>query len=130
MTSGLTDAQAAHRSACQSHGCRGILPADRATSYNPALAIRAKARTVALIEDTDLYPTADWTTLRSDPLGSGSRVHPSSDTNDCTDPRHNDIEAMLRVEWASAAAPRAAIQLASCSGNWTNFGGRMLSRTF
>ena len=60
------------------------------------------------------------------PLGSLTQVHPpASPTNNCTDPGYNgdDIEAALDVEWASAGAPSATIELASCADTYTNFGG-------
>ena len=114
-----------------------IVPADLATIYNfnPAFAagISGQGQTIILIEDTDLYTTADWDTFRSTfglgsayPLGSLSQVHPpASPTNNCTDPGYNgdDIEATLDVEWASAGAPSAAIELASCSDTEATFGG-------
>ena len=113
-----------------------IAPADLATIYNFNPAFRAgisgQGQTIVLIEDTDVYSTADWNTFRSTfglasayPQGSLTQIHPaSSPTNNCTDPGHNfdDIEATLDVEWASAAAPSAAIVLASCTDT-TNFGG-------
>ncbi|MGD1104528.1 MAG: protease pro-enzyme activation domain-containing protein, partial [Terriglobia bacterium] len=106
-----------------------VVPADLATIYNfnPAFAAgySGQGQTIVLIEDTDLYTTADWNTFRSVmglasayPSGSLAQVHPpSSPTNNCTDPGHNgdDGEAAIDVEWASAGAPSAAIELASCS---------------
>ena len=113
-----------------------IVPADLATIYNLNPAFTAgysgQGQTVVLVEDTDLYTTADWNTFRSVmglasayPAGSLAQVHPPSNTNNCTDPGYNsdDIEATLDVEWASAAAPSASIELASCSDTDTNFGG-------
>ncbi|MGO9272915.1 MAG: choice-of-anchor D domain-containing protein, partial [Terriglobia bacterium] len=114
-----------------------IVPADLATIYNlnPAVAagVSGQGQTIVLIEDTDVYSTADWSTFRSTfglatayPLGSLAQVHPpSSPTNNCTDPGYNgdDVEAALDVEWASAGAPSAAIELAACSDTYTNFGG-------
>jgi hypothetical protein len=114
-----------------------VVPADLATIYNfnPAFAsdYSGQGQTIVLIEDTDLYTTADWDTFRSVlglasayPLGSLAQVHPpSSPTNNCTDPGVNgdDVEAALDVEWASAGAPSAAIELASCADTDTNFGG-------
>ena len=114
-----------------------VVPADLATIYNfnPAFAagISGQGQTIVLIEDTDVYSTADWDTFRSTfglasayPLGSQAQVHPpSSPTNNCTDPGYtlNDFEAALDVEWASAGAPSAAIELASCADTDTNFGG-------
>ena len=113
------------------------MPADLWTIYNfnPAFAAgySGQGQTIVVIEDTDLYTTADWNTFRSTfglasayPLGSLTQVHPaSSPTNNCTDPGVNgdDDEAALDVEWASAGAPSAAIELASCADTATNFGG-------
>ena len=86
-----------------------------------------------VIEDTDLYSTADWTTFRSTlglastyPRGSLTQVHPAiTPTNNCGDPGVNgdDAEAAVDVEWASAGAPNAAIELASCANTDTSFGG-------
>ncbi len=117
-------------------GYNPIVPADLATIYNLNPAFTAgysgQGQTVVLVEDTDLYTATDWTTFRSVmglasayPSGSFAQVHPPSNTNNCTDPGYNgdDIEATLDVEWASAAAPSAAIELASCADTWTNFGG-------
>src|SRR5208282_674530 len=113
-----------------------IVPADLATIYNfnPAFAagISGQGQTVVLIEDTDVYSTADWNVFRSTfglatayPQGSLAQVHPNNPSNSCTDPGYNGngIEAELDVEWASAAAPSAAIVLASCADTYANFGG-------
>ena len=100
-----------------------VTPGDIATIYNfkPLFAngITGKGQTVTVVEDTDLYDNADWTTFRSVfdlarfSAGSLSIRHP-----DCRDPGVNrngdDVEAALDVEWSSAAAPDAAIVLASC----------------
>ena len=115
-----------------------VVPADLATIYNftPAFTagISGQGQTIVLIEDTDLYSTADWTTFRSTlglastyPLGSLAQVHPASTpTNNCADPDVNgngdDAEAAIDVEWASAGAPSAAIELASCADTDTNWG--------
>ena len=74
----------------------------------------------------------DWDTFRSTfglasayPSGSFTQVHPAPGTGGtCTDPGANgdDGEAAIDVEWASAAAPNATIELASCADT-TNFGG-------
>jgi subtilase family serine protease len=116
--------------------CSALVPADLATIYNfnPAFAagFSGQGQTVVVVEDTDVYSTGDWDKFRSTfglaaayPDGSFTEIHPpSSGTNDCTDPGTNadDGEAVLDAEWASAAAPSAAIVLASCA-NTTNFGG-------
>ena len=63
--------------------------------------------------------------MASYPDGSFTQVNPpGSAPNNCTDPGVNDddAEAAIDVEWASAAAPNAAIELASCADT-TNFGG-------
>ena len=112
-----------------------LVPADLAKIYNfnPAFAAgySGQGQTIVLLEDTDLYSANDWSNFRSTlglatayPQGSLSQVHPpSSPTNNCTDPGVNgdDGEATLDVEWASAGAPSAAIELASCatSSNWS-----------
>ncbi|HMD97173.1 MAG TPA: choice-of-anchor D domain-containing protein [Terriglobia bacterium] len=114
-----------------------VVPADLATIYNfkPAFAagFSGQGQTIVLIEDTDLYTTTDWDTFRSVlglasayPLGSLTQVNPpSSPTNNCIDPGVNDhdAEAAIDVEWASAGAPSATIELASCSDTETTFGG-------
>jgi hypothetical protein len=109
-----------------------VVPADLWTIYNfnPAFAagISGQGQTIVAIEDTDLYTTADWDNFRSVlglastyPLGSLTQVHP----NNCADPGVNgdDVEAAVDVEWASAGAPSAAIELASCSSTEANWGG-------
>jgi subtilase family serine protease len=98
-----------------------VVPADLATIYNlaPLFAAGNKGQgiTIALIEDTDVYSTADITTFRS-VFGIGAatftQAHPG-----CTDPGAvigRDAEATLDVEWAAAAAPGATLQLVSCPG--------------
>ncbi|MGB8414269.1 MAG: protease pro-enzyme activation domain-containing protein [Candidatus Binatus sp.] len=113
-------------------GMQLVVPADLATIYdfNPLFAAgySGQGQTIVVIEDTDVYSTADWTTFRTTfglasayPEGSLSQVNPA----DCTDPGVNsdDVEAAVDVEWASAAAPNAAIELASCANTTTTFGG-------
>ncbi len=115
-----------------------LVPGDLATIYNlnPAFAggYTGQGETIVVAEDTDLYNgTADWSTFRETfglaaqyPGGSVTQVHPAPKTGGtaCTDPGVNgdDAEAAIDVEWASAAAPNAAIVMASCAGT-TNFGG-------
>lgn len=111
-------------------------PGDLATIYNLnplfSAAISGQGQTVVVIEDTDVFTTGDWTTFRSVfglssyADGSFTQVHPAppSGTNNCSDPGSNadDGEAILDAEYASAAAPSAAIVLASCTDTAT-FGG-------
>jgi hypothetical protein len=115
-----------------------VVPGDLATIYNLnplfTASISGQGQTIVVIEDTDVYAAADWTTFRSTfglssyTDGSFTQVHPAppSGANNCTDPGVNpngdDGEAILDAEYASAAAPSAAIELASCS-NTSTFGG-------
>jgi len=111
-------------------GSYPVVPADLWKIYNftPAFAqgYSGQGQTIVVVEDSDLYTTADWSDYRSAfglastyPLGSLSQVHPSSAANNCTDPGpvggDSEEEATLDVEMASAGAPSAAIVLASCS---------------
>jgi hypothetical protein len=114
-----------------------VAPGDLAKIYNLNPLFTAgtsgQGQTIVVIEDTDVYSTSDWTTFRSTfglssyTGGSFTQVHPaSSGTNDCSDPGvvvGNDAEAILDAEYASAAAPSAAIELASCNDTTTTFGG-------
>ncbi len=111
--------------------CYTMVPADLATIYNfnPLFAAgySGQGQTIVVLEDTDLYSTSDWTTFRSVfglasayPKGSLKQVHPG-----CADPGTNsdDVEAAIDVEWSSAAAPSATIELASCADTEVTFGG-------
>jgi subtilase family serine protease len=115
-----------------------VTPPDLATIYNLtplfAAGYTGAGQTIVVIEDTNVYTTADWSTFRSTfglsgyTAGSFSQVHPApkSGTNNCTNPgvvTGNDGEAILDAEYASAAAPAAAIELASCKDTTTTFGG-------
>jgi subtilase family serine protease len=116
-----------------------VVPSDLATIYNMnplfSAGLSGQGQTIVLIEDTDLYSNSDWSTFRSTfglssySGGSLKTVHPSpaSGPNNCIDPHMNgdDGEAVLDVEYASAAAPSATIELASCAtvANSTTFGG-------
>jgi subtilase family serine protease len=113
-----------------------VVPADLATIYDMTSALSGGAgtgQTIAVVEDSDMYSTADWTTFRKTfglagySSGSLTTVHPapSSGANNCLDPGTNsdDIETELDAEWASAAAPNAAIQVATCANTRTTFGG-------
>ncbi len=109
-----------------------VVPGDLATIYNLTPLFTAgysgQGQTIVVIEDTNVYATADWSTFRSKfglstyTAGSFTQVHPGSN---CTNPGVNadDGEAILDAEWASAAAPNAAIELASCADTRTTFGG-------
>jgi subtilase family serine protease len=111
-----------------------VVPADLARIYNfnPLFAagITGKGQTIALVEGSNLYRTDDWRDFRAtfglDVYGGGSlrTAHPGK----CADPGDvvtgiYDLEAIIDVEWASAAAPSADILLASCADSTTTWGG-------
>jgi subtilase family serine protease len=114
----------------------GVVPADLATIYNlnPVFSsgVSGQGQTVVVIEDTNLYSTADWNTFRSTfglssyTSGNLTQVQPPPPpgANNCSLPVVNssDDEAAIDVEYSSAAAPSATIELASCSDT-TTFGG-------
>jgi subtilase family serine protease len=116
-----------------------LVPADLATIYNlnPLFeaGITGQGQTVVAIEDTNLFTTADYTKFRSEfgltAYTSGSLVtlHPAppTGTNNCKNPGvpagGDDGEAALDVEYASAAAPNATVDLAACRDTSASFGG-------
>jgi len=118
-----------------------VTPADLATIYNLnplfTAGYRGKGQTIVVIEDTNVYSTADWTTFRKTfglstyTAGSFVQVHPAPKTgaNNCANPGVNidgdDIEAILDAEYASAAAPAARIELAACDNTVTTWGGQI-----
>lgn len=121
-----------------SSGTKALVPADLATIYNlnPLFnqGVAGQGQTIVVIEDSDVYSTADWSKFRSTfglssyTTGSFTQVHPASASgvNNCADPgvvSGVDSEAILDAEWASASAPGAAIELASCADTQTTFGG-------
>ena len=109
--------------------CYALTPPDLATIYNfnPVFTSgnTGQNQTIYLIEDTNLFTNNDWTTFRSTFGLSGytgaslNTIHPAppSGTNNCGNPGVNgdDGEAILDAEYASAAAPSAAIVIASCA---------------
>jgi|HubBroStandDraft_4_1064222.scaffolds.fasta_scaffold05635_3 subtilase family serine protease len=118
--------------------CYLVVPGDLAEIYNlnPLFTegISGQGQTIVVLEDTDVYTTADWTSFRSVfglsgyTEGSFTQIHPAppSGSNNCTDPGANgdDTEAIIDAEYASAAAPNAAIVLASCADT-SAFGGQI-----
>ncbi|MGP8248030.1 MAG: protease pro-enzyme activation domain-containing protein [Bryobacteraceae bacterium] len=117
---------------------QALTPADVATIYNLnplfAAGVTGQGQTIAVVEDTDLYSSTDWTTFRNTfglaqySTGSLSTVHPSpaSGLSNCANPGivgGDDEEAILDAEWASAAAPGAAIEVAACADTRTTYGG-------
>ncbi len=105
-----------------------MTPPDLATIYNFNQAfnggITGKGQTIYLVEDSDIYTNGgtvnDWTTFRTGfgipvanyPGASLTTIHPN-----CSDPGVNgdDTEAIIDAEYASAAAPSAAIVMAVCN---------------
>ena len=113
-----------------------VVPEDLATIYDlkPAFAAGydGAGQTIAVVETSDLYDTADWDKFRkafglsSYTSGSLATVNPAPPhgVSNCSDPGANFAgdEATLDAEWASAAAPNAAIQVASCADQTTTPG--------
>jgi subtilase family serine protease len=120
-----------------------LVPGDLATIYNinPLFAhgYTGKGQSIMVVEDTYLYSTEDWKTFRNKfglsspyPHAALSQVSPKGRLT-CTNPGFqgdpndpgygDDSEAAIDVEWASAAAPDAAIILAACEDTSTTFGG-------
>jgi len=115
-------------------GYNYLAAADIATIYNFTPLFKAgitgKGQTIVLIEDTDQYSVGDWQVFRKAfglskpyPYASLTQSHPTG-TNTCTAPGANgdDVEAAIDVEWASAAAPNAAVVNAACADT-SQFGG-------
>lgn len=119
-----------------------LVPGDIATIYNlnPAFAAgyTGKGQSIMVLEDTYLYNTGDWTVFRKTfgltrpyPSGTLSQISPAGAVT-CTNPGFqgasgdpgygDDGEAIIDVEWATAAAPNAAVILAACEDT-TAFGG-------
>jgi subtilase family serine protease len=106
-----------------------VSPYDFATIYNllPLWneGFTGKGVTIATVEDSDLANTSDWSTFRSTfdlskfTQGNFKQIFPS-----CKNPGANgdEIEAALDVEWASAAAPDANIELSACGNTKTTSG--------
>ena len=106
-----------------------VAPADLATIYNLnplfAAGYSGQGQTVVVLEPSDVYTTSDWDTFRDTfglsaayPAGSLTQTHPAgTGVDNCTDPGPNgaDVEAIVDAEWASAAAPSATIEVASCA---------------
>lgn len=109
-----------------------IVPNDLHTIYNfdgvYSKGITGNKQEVVVIEDSNVYAMKDWQTFRSVfglskySHGTLTQIHPGG----CKNPGivvGDDAEAILDAEYASAAAPNAAIVVASCAGTKTTFGG-------
>ncbi|HTR64761.1 MAG TPA: protease pro-enzyme activation domain-containing protein [Terriglobales bacterium] len=138
LTSALTQAAPSYTFTSGGATYQAVVPADLATIYSLSKLFSAglsgQGQTIVVIEDSNAYSTADWTTFRSKfglstyTSGSLTTVHPApkSGTNNCANPGvvlGTDAEVILDAEWASAAAPSAAIEIASCRDTSTTFGG-------
>ena len=113
-----------------------VVPADLATIYDLKAAFAAgytgQGETITLVEDSDLYNTADWDSFRKVfglsgyTSGSFTTINPAppKGSSNCSDPgaQGADYEAALDAQWASAAAPDAAIVLAACADTETTYG--------
>lgn len=102
-----------------------VTPADLAQIYNlnPLFSqgITGAGQTVVVVEDSDPFTTADWSKFEAKFNltaygGSVSVTHPNFGGN-CTPPGVNgdDGEVALDMEYAAAAAPAAAIDVATCA---------------
>jgi len=126
-----------------SGGPHALVPGDISVIYNlnPVFAAgyTGKGQSIMVVEDTYLYSTGDWTVFRKIfgltrpyPYGTLTQVSPAGAVT-CTNPGFqgnsadpgygDDGEAAIDVEWATAAAPNAAIVLAACTDTTTTFGG-------
>ncbi|MGB7329870.1 MAG: S53 family peptidase [Terriglobales bacterium] len=106
-----------------------VSPYDFATIYNVLplwqRGFTGKGVTIALVEDSNLAHESDWYTFRNVfglkdfKDGNFKQVYPN-----CTNPGQNgdEIEAALDVEWASASAPDANIELSACANSRSTFG--------
>src|SRR5580698_10031517 len=106
-----------------------VAPFDFATIYNLLplwnQGVTGKGVTIATVEDTNLAHPSDWSTFRKTFGLTGfkdatfKQVYPG-----CPNPGQNgdEIEAALDVEWASAAAPDANIELFACPNTDTTSG--------
>jgi len=109
-----------------------VVPNDLHTIYNfdgvYSKGITGNKQQVVLLEDSNVYSTNDWYVFRKTfglskyTHGSFTQIHPGG----CKDPGvvvGNDAESTIDAEYASAAAPDAAIVVASCADTKTTFGG-------
>jgi subtilase family serine protease len=109
--------------------CYQVAPEDLARIYDfwPVFnaGVSGQGQTIYLIEDGNLNPTS-WTYFRSlfglsqrFPSGSLKTINPPPPTlpSNCLNPSTTNYssETTLDAEWASAAAPNAAIVIASCA---------------
>jgi subtilase family serine protease len=106
-----------------------VAPYDFATIYNLLplwdKGYTGKGVTIATVEDSNLAHPGDWDTFRSTfgltkfNQATFQQVYPA-----CDNPGQNgdEVEADLDVQWASAAAPDAHIELSACANSVTTSG--------
>jgi subtilase family serine protease len=112
-----------------------VVPGDLAKIYNftPVFTagISGQGQTIVVIEDSNIYSAADFTAFRAAfglsgyTSGKLTETHPGGSFA-CGNPGvipGDEVEAELDMEWASAAAPSATIDVASCANTATSFGG-------
>jgi subtilase family serine protease len=133
----MRKARPAYTYTYQGSTVQAVTPSDLATIYNLSPLFSAgttgAGQTIAVVEDSNLYNSADWDTFRSTfglsqyTSGSLTTLHPSGSAGNCANPGvpngGDDGEATLDAEYSSAAAPGASIVLASCADTRTTFGG-------
>ena len=118
--------------------CRLVSPSDLATIYNinPVYdaGITGQNQKIHVVGTSNLYNDSndDWSRFRSlfglsgYTDGSLTTIYPGPPygTPNCTDPQTggDHVEATIDTEWSSAAAPSAAIFLASCADTKTTSG--------
>ena len=106
-----------------------VSPWDFATIYNLTplwqQGFAGAGVTIATVEDSSLAHPRDWSSFRNTfaldgfTEGNFQQVYP-----DCTDPGQNgdEVEADLDVQWASATAPDANVELSACANSKTTSG--------
>jgi subtilase family serine protease len=112
---------------CNGGTCFPVAAGDLQTIYHitPVYqsGITGLGQTIAVAEDSDLFADSDFTNFRhvmgltaNFPNGNLIVTHPAVAGSACSDPGVNadDGETTLDVEWSSAAAPNATIELAAC----------------
>jgi subtilase family serine protease len=114
-----------------------VTPQDLATIYNLTPVFHAgyagKGQLIAVIEGSDVHSAADWTVFRAAfglsgyTSGSFRQIHPAAGPggSGCKDPgvvNGWDEESILDAEYASAVAPDAEVEVASCANTATTSG--------
>jgi subtilase family serine protease len=114
-------------------GTLPIVPSDLNTIYNFSPAFQAgfsgQGRTIAVLEDSNLYSPGDWLVFRKVfglarpyPQGALVTIHPLPGPGGqaCIDPgvNANSVESAIDAEWATAAAPSATIMVAACQNTF------------